>query len=101
MSDIDEFKEFLKTIPSIKEDVLNKKYTWQQIYEIYKMYGKEDKFFDSYRGNSIDINGVLNVVKNIDLNALSDSLQSIEKVLNIIGGLMSSKQENKKDWFNE
>lgn len=31
---MDEFKEFLKTIPSIKQDVLNGRYTWQQLYEI-------------------------------------------------------------------
>ena len=41
---MDEFKEFLKTIPSIKQDVLNGRYTWQQLYEIFVMYGKDDKF---------------------------------------------------------
>ena len=40
---MDEFKEFLKTIPSIKQDVLNGRYTWQQLYEIFVMYGKDDK----------------------------------------------------------
>ena len=28
---MDEFKEFLKTIPSIKQDVLNGRYTWQPV----------------------------------------------------------------------
>lgn len=44
MDNLDEFKAFLKTIPSIKEDVLNHRYTWQQIYEIYTMYGENDHF---------------------------------------------------------
>ena len=37
MDNLKEFKAFLKTIPSIKEDVLNHRYTWQEIYEIYTM----------------------------------------------------------------
>ena len=77
---MDEFKEFLKTIPSIKQDVLNGRYTWQQLYEIFVMYGKDDKFWLPYKtGNSgFDLNMLLEVIKNIDLNALSSSLGSIE-----------------------
>jgi hypothetical protein len=54
MDNLDEFKAFLKTIPSIKEDVLNHRYTWQQIYEIYTMYGENDHFFDPYKNHSVD-----------------------------------------------
>ena len=57
---MDEFKEFLKTIPSIKQDVLNGRYTWQQLYEIYVMYGKDDKFWQPYKTNG-----------NLNLNALA------------------------------
>ena len=54
---MDEFKEFLKTIPSIKQDVLNGRYTWQQLYEIFVMYGKDDKFWQPYKtGNNFDLN---------------------------------------------
>ena len=68
MDNLDEFKAFLKTIPSIKEDVLNHRYTWQQIYEIYTMYGENDHFFDPYKNHSVDFNGVLEIIKNVDLN---------------------------------
>lgn len=49
MDNLKEFKAFLKTIPSIKEDVLNHRYTWQEIYEIYTMYGEDDHFFNRIR----------------------------------------------------
>mgnify|MGYP002588980980 CR=1 FL=1 len=42
---MDEFKEFLKTVPSVKQDVLNGRYTWQQLYEIYVMY--QDQLYDT------------------------------------------------------
>lgn len=95
MDNLDEFKAFLKTIPSIKEDVLNHRYTWQQIYEIYTMYGENDHFFDPYKNHSGDFNGVLEIIKNVDLNALSSSLQSIEKVLGVVSNLIDKNKENK------
>lgn len=52
MDNLKEFKAFLKTIPSIKEDVLNHRYTWQEIYEIYTMYGEDDHFFKPYKEQS-------------------------------------------------
>ena len=54
MDNLKEFKAFLKTIPSIKEDVLNHRYTWQEIYEIYTMYGEDDHFFKPYKEHPIE-----------------------------------------------
>ena len=97
---MDEFKEFLKTIPSIKQDVLNGRYTWQQLYEIFVMYGKDDKFWQPYKtGNNFDLNMLVEVIKNIDLNALSNSLNSIEKVLNVVNTFLDKREtEKEKKW---
>ena len=95
---MDEFKEFLKTIPSIKQDVLNGRYTWQQLYEIFVMYGKDDKFWQPYKtGNNFDLNMLVEVIKNIDLNALSNSLNSIEKVLNVVNTFLDKKEPEKEN----
>lgn len=100
---MEEFKEFLKTIPSIKQDVLNGRYTWQQLYEIFVMYGKEDKFWQPYKTNSnFDLNLLVEVIKNIDLNALSNSLNSIERVLGVLNNFMNQKEPEKdKKWYDE
>lgn len=100
---MEEFKEFLKTIPSIKQDVLNGRYTWQQLYEIFVMYGKEDKFWQPYKTNSnFDLNLLVEVIKNIDLNALSNSLSSIERVLSVLNNFMNQKEPEKdKKWYDE
>ena len=87
---MDEFKEFLKTIPSIKQDVLNGRYTWQQLYEIFVMYGKDDKFWQPYKTGN-----------NFDLNALSNSLNSIEKVLNVVNTFLDKREpEKEKKWYD-
>lgn len=103
MEKLDEFKQFVKTIPSVKQDVLNGRYTWQQLYEIYDMYGSDDKFWQAYKTNqTIDF---IELIKNIDLNALSNSLSAIEKVLNVASGFVSKPQQEEKPrtnkWYDE
>lgn len=95
MDNLNEFKAFLKTIPSIKKDVIAQKYTWQQIYEIYTMYGEDDDFFRPYKTHQLDINDVLEIIKNVDLDTLSSSLQSIEKILNIVSTFIVKNKEDK------
>ena len=100
---MDEFKEFLKTIPSIKQDVLNGRYTWQQLYEIYVMYGKDDKFWQPYKTNgNLNLNVLIDVIKNIYLTALSNSLTSLEKVLNVVNTFIERKEpEHERKWYDE
>lgn len=102
MEKLDEFKEFIKTIPNIKQDVLDGRYTWQQLYEIYVMYGKDDKFWQVYKNNSsIDF---MDIIKNIDVNALTSSLNAIEKLLQMASGLLSKPQEETpktNKWYDE
>ena len=102
MEKLDEFKEFIKTIPNIKQDVLDGRYTWQQLYEIYVMYGKDDKFWQVYKNNSsIDF---MDIIKNIDVNALTNSLNAIEKLLQMASGLLSKPQEETpktNKWYDE
>jgi len=95
MDNLNEFKAFLKTIPGIKKDVIAKKYTWQQIYEIYTMYGENDDFFRPYKTHQLDMNDILEIIKNVDLDTLSSSLQSIEKILNIVSTLIVKNKEDK------
>lgn len=96
MDNLNEFKAFLKTIPGIKKDVIAKKYTWQQIYEIYTMYGENDDFFKPYKtSRSLDVNDILEIIKHVDLDTLSSSLQSIEKILNIVSTLLVKNKEDK------
>ncbi len=101
--DIDNFKSFIKTIPTIKDDVVNGRYTWQQLYEIYVLYGEDDKIFLPYKKrNSYDMNSIFHMFKNIDLNALSQGFDGILKILDIVSQLSVKEPQNKnKQWFDD
>lgn len=89
MSNLEEFKQFIKTIPGIRQEVLEGHYTWQQLYESYVLYGKDDKVFEPYLHESkqkdpIDLSKIMYIIKNIDLEAVERSLDGLQKVLNIV-----------------
>ncbi len=92
MANLDEFKSFIKTIPDIRNEVLNGRYTWQQLYEIYTLYGKDDVVFKGYvnhknSNEGLDLQKIMLILKNLDLDALSRSLDGISKLLNVVIGL--------------
>ncbi|MEG0368345.1 MAG: spore coat protein YlbD [Coprobacillus sp.] len=102
--EIDNFKAFVRTIPSIKDDVVNGRYTWQQLYELYVMYGENDKMWAPYKKSTTDLSGILEIVKNVDLDALSKSFDGIQKVLDLVGGLSgkdNSKQPTSRQWYDD
>lgn len=96
MSRMDEFKTFISKYPKIKEDVINKTYTWQQIYENWIILGEDDLFFEKYKTNNqktsntledmlsqANLKSIINYVKNIDPDSINKTLNTIQKVLQI------------------
>lgn len=51
--------------------------------------------FKPYKEHPIENMNVLEIIKNVDLEALSSSLQSIEKVLGIVSNLLDKNKEGK------
>lgn len=100
MSKIDDFKVFVRSMPSLRDEVTNGRYTWQQLYEIYDVYGENDKFWNPYRSSSLDLSSFFEVVKNIDLNALSKSFDGIQKVLDLVSTLMV-KEDKPRAWYDD
>lgn len=108
MSQLEEFKRFVTTIPNVKEDVLSGRYTWQQLYEIYSMYGEDDKFWNIYKKDSgVDLSTIAAIVKNIDLDSVFNGLQSLEKMLGMASNFLIKEepkeepQKQKYRWYDE
>jgi len=100
--EIDDFKAFVRTIPSIKDDVVSGRYTWQQLYEFYVLYGEDDKMWEPYKKSQYDLSGLLDIVKNIDLDALSKSFEGIQKVLDLVGGfVVKDEPKQTKQWYDD
>ena len=97
-SRMDEFRIFISKYPLIKEDVLNGKKTWQQIYENWVLLGENDSIWNIYKPSNSNPNKDLNInnlfktdnmkqvwnyVKKINPDNVSKTLGTVQKVLQI------------------
>ena len=102
--EIDDFKSFIRTIPSIKDEVVKGRYTWQQLYEFYVLYGEDDKMWEPYKKSQVDLTGIFDIIKNVDLDALSKSFEGIQKVLDLGSGFVvkeEPKNVKNRQWYDD
>ncbi|MDE5566109.1 MAG: YlbD family protein [Anaeroplasmataceae bacterium] len=99
---LDEFKEFVKKHPLIKGMVDSKQKTWQELFEDYCMLGEEafpeeqvkeetavevKKETKSLGATEDLIKTVVGYVKKIDPDQVTKTVTSIQKVLELFGGI--------------
>lgn len=97
---LDEFKEFVKKHPLLKGMVQNKEKTWQQLFEDYCILGEEafpeatvkEEVTESKKETKSSttedlIKTVVGYVKKIDPDQVTKTVTSIQKVLELFGGI--------------
>ena len=98
-SRIDEFRNFVKKYPKIKDVVKSGNKSWQTLYEDWVMLGEDDSVWDIYKSTTstsdfgskkIDellttsnIKNVIDYVKKINPDNISKTLNTVQKVLQI------------------
>lgn len=108
-SRMDEFKIFVRKYPGLKEEVRSNNRTWQNIYEEWSLYGEEDNQWEAFKqidqvektlrenpgileGLNLDsLKGVVNFVQKINPDKISNTLTSLQRVVQIAQGLGGKK----------
>ena len=102
MTKVDSFKEFVKKNQVLVTYVKENKMTWQKFYELYDLYGEDPTIWNKYlnkeekkieeqttsTSNTNPLNNILTMAKNIDADKLQDGLSSIQKAVDLFGGLL-------------
>jgi len=96
------FKEFVRKNPKLLRYIKNKEMTWQSFYEIYDMYGEDRDAWSTYleekketKTSNLDF---MKYLKNIDLDAVQESINSIQRVLGVVTDLTVSKSESNNNY---
>lgn len=97
----DEFKEFIKSKPELVDYVKSKEYTWQDFYEVYDLYGKDESVWKKYKENKDNIESddrknasiteLTNLVKNINIDNVQKYINNAQKAINVISELTAKK----------
>lgn len=93
----EEFKKFIRENRQLITYVKNNQMTWQGFYELYDLYGEDNKVWEEYLKddvkkeattdsitNTLSINQVVNWLKNIDLDGLQEGIGNVQRVLGVV-----------------
>jgi len=106
------FKNFVRNNPNIAKHVNNNEASWQQLYEMYNLYGENSNVWDDYLTNSIGnrstprvnksnelaFKELVNMVKNIDLEKVRHGIEGVQKAISLVQDL-GFGGTNKKDEY--
>lgn len=82
------FLSFARNHSELAKEVLKGNVTWQQLYELYEIYGENHSIWNQYlNGDSLDFNSFKNLfdmIKKVDLNQVQDGIQSLQKTIGLL-----------------
>ena len=80
------FKEFAKTHPELINTVKKGDTSWQKLYEIYDIYGEDDRAWNNYFNVSPNkpIAGIGEIMKNIDMDSVQKHINTAQKALGLV-----------------
>ena len=88
----EKFKSFVKANPRLINYVKDNNVSWQNLYEIYSLYGEDHNIWNKYlNSKSSLIDDLLNIIKGVNLENVRKTTEGIQKVISIIQGLDESK----------
>lgn len=92
------FKSFVKEKPELIEYVRKKETTWQDFYNLYELYGKDNEVWNKYLGKTtsqqslFSFKDVLGMFKNIDMNEVQKGIGSLQKGINYLQNIAEKKE---------
>lgn len=117
-SKVDEFKLFVRANPFLINYIKKGKKNWQELYEIYDMYGDDEGVWNKYLeevniDNNSDTNDkdvrsnssfsgyvdeFIKMAKNVDMDKVQEGITSLQKTLSLFGDLFVNKDNPTKGY---
>ena len=97
MSNLDNFKIFIKNNPTFASYIKDDSMTWQKFYELYDMYGEDSPIWDEYKKEkkkSNTLNDIVNMAKNIDMDKLQDGVNSLSKAVGLFSDIFANRNSS-------
>ena len=99
------FKIFAKNNPSLADHVISGSISWQQLYELYEIYGENNSIWNKYikqpsitdniTSSTSTIKDFIDTFKNIDMSSVQQGINNIQKTINLLQDIgISNKTSN-------
>ena len=93
----EEFKTFVRKHDNLINEVKNKQHTWQELYEMYDLYGDDEDAWEKYLSksesniNNNSLKELTNIFKNVNIDNVRKYIDTAEKAIGVIEGLIGVK----------
>ncbi len=94
---LENFKRFVKNKPILADYVARGDTTWQNLYDLYELYGEDSSVWSKYLNantNIITFKDMIDSIKNIDMTEVQNSINSLQKGIGYIEELVRSKEKD-------
>lgn len=93
------FKSFAKVHPELITSIKSGDASWQKLYEIYDIYGEDDRAWNTYfnkgnNTNATNFGGIGDIVKNIDMESVQKHINTAQKALGLVQELTGKGAES-------
>lgn len=82
------FKNFARSHPELISSIKSGDSSWQKLYEIYDIYGEDDRawktYFNKSTNTSSNFSDITNIVKNIDMDSVQKHINTAQKALGLV-----------------
>lgn len=86
---------FVKKNPSLATYVKNNNSSWQELYEIYSLYGEDNKVWDKYLNNN-NIDDLVKMIQKINLESIKRTVDSLQKAVSILQSIGGNKENTEQ-----
>ena len=97
MSKKEEFKNFVKKYPELAVHVKNNTYSWQDLYQVYDIYGEEKEVWDQFINVETDSRDaplieLAALVKGVNLANVQKYINNAQKAINVVQELTTKTE---------
>ncbi len=97
----EEFKAFVRTKPELISYVSKGEMSWQKFYEIWSLYGNDDKIWEKYKvkddrsltkkQDAFSFSSLIDSIKKVDMDSVQKGIGSMQKAIELLQGFTASK----------
>lgn len=96
------FKSFARLHPELVSSVINQKTNWQQLYELYEIYGENSSVWNTYfQTNNTPSPSIpdtfkdfFSTLKNIDMDSVQKGISNIQKTIGLLQDIGFGNRES-------
>ena len=97
----EEFKGFAKKHPELANSVLSGKTTWQNLYQLYDIYGEKSNVWDNFLGDRISkelpkepFKELFQTFKNLDVEQVQKGVTNLQKTIGLLQDIGLGSNQN-------